>query len=151
MLDTLSKFNKEKIKIRCVLSYGEVEYKNEIIDKGQRLFGNDNFEYFEHLMPLEEYYSRLSEVDILIMNQNRQQGKGSILAALWFGAKIFIKKTVPTNKSFSEKFIIHDTETIPEMSFYEFIHKSNTENKNAREIIKELNRQVPNNWLRMLS
>lgn len=124
MLDCLSKFKDENIKIKTILSYGDLKYKDEIIQKGISLFG-DKFEYIDVYMPPQEYTDCLAQNDILILNQDRQQGVGNLTASLYFGAKIFIKKDVSTSIDMKNSgFIIFDSENIKDMSFDEFTVKN---------------------------
>ncbi len=121
MLDILSKFKNNNIKITTVLSYGEMEYKEKIITKGQELFGN-KFEYLDKFISPEKYVEKIAQNDILIFNQNRQQGIGNIIAALYLGSKIYIKKDISANDYFNKNNIkIYNTEDIINTDFKNFI------------------------------
>ena len=95
ILDILSKFKNEKIKIRTILSYGKLEYKQDIINKGISIYG-DKFSYIDTLLTPEKYAEFCVENDILILNQNRQQGLGNSFLALQFGQKLFIRSEITT-------------------------------------------------------
>lgn len=131
MLDTLAKFKNENIKITTVLSYGKTEYKEAIIQKGQSIFG-ENFEYLDTYLAPEKYTKHLAKNDILILNQNRQQGFGNTLASLYLGQKVFIKNEVSLyNYLNNENIKIYDSNTIKDLNFSEFIKNSNSiENQN---------------------
>jgi hypothetical protein len=148
MLDILSRFKDENIKIRCILSYGNrIECKHEIIKKGIEIFG-DKFEFFDTLMQEEEYYKKLAEVDILVMNQNRQQGLSNIYMALLFGIKVFIKKEISTYPMIREKFNIYDTNAISTLDFNQFIEypfKEQTKKESLR-YIEECNNTLVSRW-----
>lgn len=124
MLETLAKFKNENIKITTILSYGDLSFKNEIIQKGCEIFG-DKFEYLENIISPEEFAKHLSNVDILISNQDRQQGLFNIFAALFFGSKIFIKSNISTFKMLEENFKIFDSHSIKDLIFDEFIENNN--------------------------
>lgn len=122
MLDLLSKFKDENIKITTVLSYGNLQFKDSIIEKGKELFG-DKFDYIDKLIPFQDYANHLAQNDILILNQNRQQGLGNIFASLALGVKVFIKSDITTFKHLNEKdTVIFDTNKIKDFSFSEFIN-----------------------------
>ena len=60
MLEILSKFKDENIKITTPLSYGDMKYKDEIIQKGREIFG-EKFEYLDKMMKPEDYVKHLSK------------------------------------------------------------------------------------------
>lgn len=121
VLDMLSKFRDENILIRTPLSYGQTEYNVEIIEKGKQIFG-DKFEYVEDILSPEEFSNKFFSSDILILNQNRQQGLGNVFAYLYMGKKIFIRKEITSFKTLVEDkgFKIYPTNDIMDLSFDEF-------------------------------
>ena len=120
MLDILSRFKTENIKIKTVLSYGEMSAKDEIIQKGERIFG-ENFEHIDTLLTPEEYATEMARNDILVLNLDRQQGAGNCSASLAVGVKVFVKKEVTMYNYFSSHGIkLFDTRQIERMSFREF-------------------------------
>lgn len=136
MLDILSKFKDENIKITTILSYGDLNYKDEIIKKGKEIY-NDKFEYLEHYMNPQDYANHLAGQNILIFNQDRQQGVGNCFAGVYLGLKLYVKSTVTSYKYLQNLgFTIYDTLKIPDMDFTEFssipddiIKQNNTEVK----------------------
>lgn len=147
MLDMLAKFKSENIRIRCILSYGNrMDCKEEIKKKGDNIFG-EKFEYFEQLFSKEDYFTKLAEVDVLVMNQNRQQGGQNIYIALYNGAKVFIRKDISTFKKFNQDFIVYDTCTIPELDYHAFLHNDNGDNKDK---MKAHNKLVKEMWEELL-
>ena len=127
MLDTLSKYKDENIKITTVLSYGKLQFKDEIIEKGKRIFGN-KFEYIDKFMKPADYARYLAQNDILILNQNRQQGFGNTLASLYLGLKVFIRSEISTNKYLNDSGIkIYNVVDIINNSFEEFTRNESVE------------------------
>lgn len=53
----------------------------------------DRFEPLVDFMPLLEYDAYLRRCGVLIMNQTRQQGMGTVVAALWRGARVYMNDT----------------------------------------------------------
>lgn len=128
MLDILSKFKDENIKIVTILSYGILDFKDSIIKKGQELFG-EKFEYIDKLMHPEDYAKHLAQNDILILNQNRQQGVGNTLASIYLGQKVFIKKDISVNAYFNAEGIkIFDTEDIEKLDYKSFLQYNEKNN-----------------------
>jgi len=133
MLDVLSKFKNENIRIRTILSYGKVQYNDEIIHKGKSIFG-DRFEYLNSYMNPAEYAQYMAQNDILILNQNRQQGLGNSFAMLSLGGKLFIRSEVTTYNHFNSKGIrVFDTNKIKDMGVDEFIEYPIDTRKNNQD------------------
>lgn len=121
MLDILSKFKDENIIIKTILSYGKLEFKEQIIDKGNAIFGN-KFEFIETILSPQEYAKYVSENDVLVLNQNRQQGLGNSFLALAFGAKLYIRSEISTyDYLISNGNKVFDSTQIAQMGFAEFI------------------------------
>ena len=112
MLDKLSIFKNENIKITTILSYGQMKFKDEIIKKGKEIFG-DKFEYLEKFMPPEDYTQYLAQNDVLILNQDRQQGFGNIIASLYLGCKVYMNSYATSYEYLEEQGIkIYDSQKI---------------------------------------
>ena len=139
MLDVLSKFKEENIKIITILSYGKMQFKDEIIKKGKEVFA-DKFEFVENYMSSDEYAEHLVQNDILILNQNRQQGVGNTVASLALGAKVFIRSDVSTFDKLKKFNIdIFDSKNIKNLSFKELVENYSCENnkKNAMKFFDD--------------
>ena len=136
VLDSLSRFKNENIKLCTILSYGDLTYKDVILQKGKEIYGDKFFAILDYLSP-QDYVNHLASNDIMIFNQNRQQGGGNILASLYLGKKIFIKKEISEFKHLVEidNIIIYDTNLIKIMEFNELIDNS-TEEINKKNVKK---------------
>lgn len=132
ILDILSKFKDKNIKITTILSYGQMQYKEEIITKGKEIF-KDKFEYIENYMQPKDYVQYIANNDILILNQNRQQGFGNTIVALYLGKKVFIKNTNSSYQYFLNNGIkIYETNDINKIDFEElFTDEYKEKNKKA--------------------
>ena len=120
MLDVLSKFKNENIKITTILSYGKIEYKDEIIKKGKEIFG-DKFEYLDKMLSPLDYAKHIASLDVFIANQNRQQATANIDMCLYFNKKVFIKSNISTFDMYTSLgYKIFDTYSIDEQTFSEF-------------------------------
>ena len=120
ILDVLYKFRDHDIRIWTVVSYGDMQWKDEIIAKGNALFA-DRFQALTEYMPPEAYVNHIANSDILILNQRRQQGVGNTKANLYLGNKVFIRSDVSTYGYFKSNGIeVYDTSAIPNMEFSEF-------------------------------
>lgn len=137
ILEILSKFRDENIKIRAILSYGDMIFKDEIIKVGEELFG-DKFEPITEYIKPEEYTKILSQNDILILNQQRQQGVGNLTTSLCLGTKVFIRSDVTTYKYLNNNGCkIFDTLQLKELPFNELIsYDESIKNQNIKNANK---------------
>lgn len=120
MFDILAKFKNENIRIKTILSYGATKFNDKIIEKGCEIFGN-KFSYLDKMLTPKDYAEHLAGNDILILNQNRQQGGGNAFSSVILGKKVFIKSEITTTQYFlNNKIKVFDTNKIKDMSFYEF-------------------------------
>ncbi len=88
-------------KIITPLSYGEPKYRNAILNKGKKIFGEKFFPIIDFL-PLSEYNLLISKCSIVVMNHRRQQALGNIGAMLYCGAKVFLDESNPIYSFFKE-------------------------------------------------
>lgn len=121
VLDALAKFSNKNIKIFTVVSYGDVQYTNSIISKGKKIFG-DKFYVLDQYLDKITYLKHLSQNDILILNQKRQQGMQNVIVSLIYGTKVFINSDVTTFDYFIQNgFFVEDTNKIINQSWTSFI------------------------------
>ncbi len=118
----LEKFNDQNIEIICPLSYGpDKGYTNQIINEGQKIFG-DKFKPLTQFLNPAEYGKILLNVDVAVMNHQRQQGLGNLISILWLGKKVFVRNDTTSFSYFkSEGIAISDTLEIANLSFKDFI------------------------------
>jgi len=89
VLEKLTKYKDENIKIYTPLSYGDEEYAKSVISYGKEIFG-DKFVPLTELMSFERYLEFLSGIDIAIFAHKRQQAFGNIISLLGMGKKVYI-------------------------------------------------------------
>ncbi len=153
MLEILSKFKNEKMKVATILSYGKMEYKDEILKKGKEIF-KDNFIAITEHMQSEDYAKYLKSTDILVLNQNRQQGVQNIRCNFYIGNKVFIKKNITTFQGFSNQgFRVFDTGRIKDMNFDEFIAFSNEDRITNKNLVSNYfnNTDLISSWTYLYS
>ena len=101
VLESLSTYKDENIKIFTPLSYGNKEYAKEVIEYGKDVFG-DKFIALTEFMPFEEYLEFLSQIDIAIFNHRRQQAFGNIISLVGMGKKVYLNSESTLNGVMSE-------------------------------------------------
>ncbi|WP_353894436.1 TDP-N-acetylfucosamine:lipid II N-acetylfucosaminyltransferase [Proteinivorax hydrogeniformans] len=145
MLKILGKFKNENIEIRCPLSYGSEEYRDEVIRCGKNIFG-DKFKPITHFIKKDKFYDLLNEVDIGVFNNDRQQGLGNINPLISLGKKVYLRSNTTVWDSLEGKGIkIYKLESVRQLNFKEFITFPSSDrewNKNLKlkdlENIKEV-------------
>ena len=93
ILQRLSKYADEDIKIFIPLSYGDENYAKEVIMKGKKMFGN-KFKPMVDFMPFNEYLKFLGSIDIAIFAHKRQQAMGNTITLLGLGKKVYMRSDV---------------------------------------------------------
>lgn len=91
-----------KDNILLPLSYGNVHYKVELIKDIQKYFTLTQLILLEKLQEKDVYYENLKRVKSAIFGHNIQQAFGNIIALIYFGAKVFLKKENPLFKQFKK-------------------------------------------------
>jgi dTDP-N-acetylfucosamine:lipid II N-acetylfucosaminyltransferase len=153
IINKLSRFRDENIKIFCVLSYGgSKNYINKIIELGNSILG-DKFTAVLQYMSVQDYVQFISGMDIGIMNHQRQQGLGNIFPLLIMKKKIFLKKDSAAYHYFIDNSCtIYDAITIDELTFNDFIKKDKVILEKNAEIINKItdNDIVKKSWIDFL-
>jgi dTDP-N-acetylfucosamine:lipid II N-acetylfucosaminyltransferase len=135
-LRLMSRFNKEKLRIICPLSYYSDEfYINDVISVGSNLFGN-KFHAITDFISKEEYIKLLSITDICIMNHDRQQALGNIIPLIYLGKKIYLRKDITTYSFLkNNNLAIFEIEDIIKTNWVDFIHFDKINKSKNKEII----------------
>ena len=76
------------------LSYGNKQYGDSIVCKGEAMFGN-RFKPIREVMPKEEYLNIISSCGILIANHLQQAGLGTLELAFLTGVKVYLNPRNP--------------------------------------------------------
>lgn len=123
-------------KIIVPLSYGDIEYRNMIINKGHEIFG-DKFIPLTEFIPREEYNRIILSCSVVFMNHYRQQAMGNILTAIWLGSNVYMNNFTTSYKYLSRIGI--KINSIQDLSFGEslinFKGADNLELERNREIL----------------
>jgi dTDP-N-acetylfucosamine:lipid II N-acetylfucosaminyltransferase len=121
MLDSLARFRDMGIKVTTVLSYGDMDIKESIIQKGKELFGS-KFEYLDRFLTPNDYLKHLAQIDVLVLNQNRQQGLWNVIAAIYLEKKVFIKSDISSYNCLNNLGInVFNSDDVVEMDIGEFL------------------------------
>lgn len=101
ILDQLTQYKDEDIKVFVPLCYGDKEYGDEIEKYARGLFG-DKAICPRDVMPYNEYMEYLMRVDIFIMNSERQVGLGNIHPMIRMEKKIYMPENSVLFKYFNK-------------------------------------------------
>lgn len=91
VFEILEKYKDQNIEIIVPLNYGDQNYKDEIINFGNNIFGY-KFKPIINFLNFKEYKKLLNKIDIAIFNNNRQQAGANIKLLIGYGKKVYISK-----------------------------------------------------------
>jgi dTDP-N-acetylfucosamine:lipid II N-acetylfucosaminyltransferase len=126
--ECLSGFSDKDIEIICPLSYGKEEYRNEIIKKGEKLFG-EKFTSFLELLPRDKYHNLLKSLTVYINHTEIQTSLYVIYFCVSIGIKIFVNQN-NYNWMIHLGFKVNHTDELKDITF------------------EELTKPLPNNWIK---
>ena len=133
VLEDLAKFKDENNKIYLPLSYGDMQYGDQVEEKAKAIFSEKAI-CIREMMDKDKYMDFLSTMDIAIFNTQRQIGLGNIAPLIFMEKKIYMPMLSIMYEHFTSKGIsICDYNRIKDMSFEEFIKP--VDMKNAKEHI----------------
>ncbi|NMH70530.1 TDP-N-acetylfucosamine:lipid II N-acetylfucosaminyltransferase [Bacillus sp. RO3] len=95
IFEKLKEYKDDALEIICPLSYGNSQYRDMVINEGNKIFGS-KFIPLTKFMPFDEYLMMLSKIDIAIFNHKRQQAVGNILTLISLGKKVYIRDDITT-------------------------------------------------------
>lgn len=137
-LERLGKFASKNVRIYTILSYGDMKYKEDIINVGRDIFG-DKFVPVTEYMSKESYAQHLSDIDVFVHWDDRQSGFGNICCALFLGAKVFVRKSLVYWQDFAANGItVYDADCIGNLSFGDLTFYENSVFERNRDIVFNL-------------
>jgi len=107
----LAEMDLEGRKVIVPLSYGSAACRDQVIADGERILG-EHFEPITEFMDLSKYTQFMQRCGVVIMNHNRQQAVGNVVAALWRGAHVMLNDTPVLKRFATEGFSVHDINTV---------------------------------------
>jgi dTDP-N-acetylfucosamine:lipid II N-acetylfucosaminyltransferase len=119
------------------LSYGDSDYINEIIIQGKNLLGERFIPLKEFLKP-EEYFKILKQVDVSIMNHNRQQASSNMSILLYLGKKLYAKEHISTAREFKRLGVkLFNVSELRKINFEQLIKMNDEDKEKNKRIIFE--------------
>lgn len=85
------------VNIYCPLSYGDMNYRNSVIEVGKTYFHANFFPMLEYL-PLDSYNRFLERMDVGFFNHNRQQAMGNLTTLLGMGKTVYSPENLTHTK-----------------------------------------------------
>lgn len=119
-LKSLLRFKDENILLYVPLSYGDKSYAIAVEEYAKKEFGDKVFCQMETI-PYDEYVKHLKDVDIFILNSERQIALGNLNPMIAMGKKIVLPKNSVMYNYFNESSPIFKYEDLKTCSFLELI------------------------------
>jgi hypothetical protein len=91
----------DDIKVYSILSYGDEDYRDDVIQEGKRIL-QDRFVPITNYLPLEEYNNLLNDMDVIIFPAERQIGFGNLVNLIALGKKVYLSDKVATKMYFDQ-------------------------------------------------
>ncbi len=111
----------ERRKVVVPLNYaGTPAYKAAVLKQGKHWLGENFFPLLD-FYPSAAYVSLLKQCSVAVMNHNRQQAVGNLIALLWLGCRIFM----------SEESVVYSYLKRKGFKIYSFQQEFNPENAGA--------------------
>ena len=138
-LGFLGRFSQENIELICPLSYGvkQKAYFQKVMKTGSAIFG-DRFKPLTGFLEPEKYTDFLNNIDIAVMNHNRQEALGNVISLLYLGKKVYLKPGTSSYEYFDQlKVKIFNINNIEKQTFEEFSALDHSALKQNAVILKK--------------
>ena len=149
-IDLVKKYGNE-IKIYCPLSYGDDKYKGKVIAYGKQVFG-EQFIPITEQMEKGKYVEFLSNCDVGIFNNNRQQAMGNINLLLYLGKKVFLKRgTSMWNAYTNANYSISAVDEILDLDLKAFFEMDDADREYNHKLREDAMKQLEaiNHWTKI--
>lgn len=145
-INILRRFKDQNIEVVCPLSYGDKEYAKRIAEFGKKKLGRSFYPILD-FMERDKYFSLLSECEVGIFNNNRQQAMGNINSLIELGKKVFLNVNTSMWKDYTSFGIkIYNIEDIKQMNWQDLWEMPEYVKKNNRKQLRIRNEQYDSNW-----
>ena len=114
IFELLSRKKIDEIEVVVPLSYGDEEYREQVLSAGKRLLGT-SFVPILDFMAREDYIGLLASCDTAIFNNDRQQATGNIIIMANLGKKLYLRDDTTMWSFFAELgFVLHKVKDLAE-------------------------------------
>ena len=154
ILEILKKYNNESFEVYSPLSYGDVAYREKVIEAGRTLLG-EKFKPMLEFLGKEEYLSFLATCKVGIFNNDRQQAMGNITSLLRMGTKVYLRdNTSMWDRYVSNDLILYSISDLSNCTFQELVYMSDEDQKHnlsaATNFVDGNRRKLLENWEHIL-
>lgn len=135
VLAYLKHFKNQSFQIVCPVSYGNMKYKEYLIDYA-KVNNFENLTFIEKFVTFQDYVNIISNVDVFVMNNIRTQGGSNISLALKLGKKVYMNSQNPHYKYFIELgFVIFSTSDLLQSSLEEILTPLSPDQKESNQTL----------------
>lgn len=90
----LKKIKGHRGKVIVPLSYGDEDYRRDVVWLGRKLL-KDRFRPLTGFLPYEKYLETLASCSAAFFNTRRQQAMGNIFSLMYLGTRVFLREDGP--------------------------------------------------------
>lgn len=117
------------------LSYGNARYAERVAQAGNERFA-ERFVALRTWMPIEAYNEQMRSCGFVVMNHRRQKAVGTIGAALYKGAKVFLRPENPLSGFYAGLgAVIHSTEALEDGDPQALVPLPDADRQRNREVV----------------
>lgn len=135
-IEVLNQLDKMKLNDRDIylpLNYGNMEYKERLLNEATKLKLYDNTIVITEFLEPHKYLKILCSCNVMIMNHIRQQGLGNINLALQIGMLVFLNENSPVYTLFKSRgaylFTIQELNKQPHLIDFQLTAEQKEKNK----------------------
>lgn len=137
VLNKLQKYKKGNFLISLVVSYGNENYRNEIIAYGESIFG-DKIEIVNDFMLIEDYLYFLNTLDIAVFDHVHQSALDNIFYLLYLNKKLVSNKNGIIAQALDlEKIEFNTTEELGIISLVDILSDDDDYNENGMKFASQ--------------
>ena len=145
VLDKLSKFSNEELRVVLPLNYGNMQYAEEVKAYATERF-KDKCLFIDKKLELKEYVRLLWQCDAAVFHSERQIAMANIIMLMYMNKKIYLKRdSILYNFYTEEGATVFDSEKMETMDFEELFAMTENDNKAYAETDMSLD-VIVNSW-----
>lgn len=150
ILENLKKFQRNNLNIYIPLSYGDGEYKKQVVEYIQEC--DLNVTIIEDVLPMNDYLEFLSKMDIAVFDFKHQAALGNLYLLLYLEKKLYLSKDGILYNGFQEQGVsVFPVEEIKKIDFDELTNDNFDKEAGVKFSETKLDYQsISHDWEKMI-
>lgn len=120
--------------ISLVLSYGNNEYINNVIQEARKIVDKNHLEIITDYMDYSDYLKYISTIDVAILSAKHSNALGTLRLLAYYEKKIYLNSSGDIAKGLAFRdCVVNDIQDIGKITFEDFIYNSSDNKKKMKE------------------